>query len=170
MLTKEYIEKYFLTEKQDGLMLMIAGVVAIALAVFLLIKGQDDVSKGISIVLIASGIWQMMMGYPGFMHSDAHRIEMVYAYDMNPEQLRAEEMPRIEKVLKSFRNYRIMEFSIFLIGLALIFIFFFNEEKQLWYGVGLGLSLQSFVVFILDYYAGKRTEEYLLYLKTFVVR
>jgi len=168
MLTKEYIEKYFATEKQDGMMLIIAGIIAIALAIFLLIKGQDLFNRGVGIILIATGIWQMMMGYPGFMHSDAHRVDMVYAFDMNPGQLRSDELPRMERVLKSMRNYRIIEAVMFFIGLILVFIFFSNEERQLWYGVGLGLALQFMVVFIMDYYSGKRAEEYLMLLKTFI--
>lgn len=170
MLTKEYIEKYFLTEKQDGMMMMIAGLVAIALAIFLLIKGNDSFSKGVSIVLILTGIWQMMMGYPGFMHSDSHRTDMIYAYDMNPHVLKNEELPRVEKTIKSMRNYRILEACLFIIGAILIAIFFNNTEKAIWYGIGLGLSLQAMVIFIMDHFAAKRAEQYWFYLKTFVAR
>jgi len=151
-------------------MLIIAGIIAIALAIFLLIKGQDDFYKGISIVLIGTGIWQMMIGYPGFMHSDAHRMGIVYAYDMNPNMLKEEELPRLEKSIKSIRNYKILELCFFLIGLILIIIFFSNEQRILWYGIGLGLSLQMMVMFIMDYFSGKRAEEYFFYLKTFIVR
>ncbi len=170
MLTKEYIEKYFLTEKQDGLVMMIAGLIAIALAVFLLVKGNDSFSKGVCIILVITGICQMMMGYPGFMHSDAYRTDMVYAYDMNPNLLKDEELPRIEKTIMSIRNYRIIEASLFLIGIGLIVVFFSNEEKALWYGIGLGLSLQAMVIFIMDHFAAKRAEQYWFYLKTFVAR
>ncbi len=168
MLTKEYIEKYFLTEKQDGLMMMIAGLIVIALAIFLLIKGNDSFSKGVSIILVVTGIWQMIMGYPAFMHSDAYRIDIVYAYDMNPHILKNEELPRVEKTTKSLRNYRILEASLFLVGVALAIIFFSNEEKAIWYGIGLGLALQAMVIFIMDHFAAKRAEEYWFYLKTFV--
>ncbi len=170
MLTKEFIDKYFLTEKQDGLMMIIAGFVAIALAVFLLVKGNDNFSKGVCIILAVTGICQMMMGYPGFMHSDAHRADMIYAYDMNPHVLKNEELPRVEKTMRSIRNYRILEACLFLVGIALVMIFFTNEEKQLWYGIGLGLALQMLVVFIMDHFAAKRAEQYWFYLKTFVAR
>lgn len=168
MLTKEYIEKYFLTEKQDGMMLIIAGGIAIALALFMLIKGNDSFSKGVCIILALTGIWQMVMGYPGFIHSDAHRIEMVYAYDMNPPKLKNEEMPRMERVIKSLRNSRIIEACFFFAGLVLVFLFFSNEERAIWYGIGLGLAIQAFVIFIMDQFAAKRAEQYWFYLKTFI--
>ncbi len=168
MLTKEFIEKYFLTEKQDGLMLMIAGTIAIGLAIFLLLKGSDSFSKGASISLIVTGLWQITAGYPGFMHSDAHRIEMIYAYDMNPSLLKNEETQRVNNVLKRMRMARIVEVVLFVIGGILCTVFFRQPERYLFFGIGAGLSLQVLLIFILDFFASRRTEQYWFYLKTFV--
>lgn len=170
MLTKEYIEKYFLTEKNDGLVLIIAGALAVAVAIFLLVKGQENFSRGVAVILIISAIWQMIIGYPGFMHSDAHRIEMVYAYDMNPAQLKNEELPRMVNKVKGIRIYRWIEVMLFLTGVLLIALYFSREDKALWLGIGVGLTLQAMVLFIMDLYAGRRADEYLFYLKTFVAR
>jgi hypothetical protein len=166
MLTKEFIEKYFLTEKQDGLMLLISGGIAIALATFLLIKGSESFGKGLALVLILTSIWQILIGYPALMHTDNHRIEMVYAYDMNPPRLKTEESQRIESRIKTMKYMRAVESTLFLAGALLIIFCYRHPERQLWFGVGLGLVLQMLVLFIMDHNAAKRAEQYWFYIKT----
>jgi hypothetical protein len=166
MLTKEFIEKYFLTEKQDGLMLLISGGIAIALAAFLLIKGSENFGKGLAIVLILTSIWQILIGYPALMHSDSHRMDMVYAYDMNPTLLKTAESNRVESRIKTLKYMRAVEATLFLAGALLIILFYRHPERQLWFGVGLGLVLQMLVLFIMDHNAAKRAEQYWFYIKT----
>lgn len=170
MLTKEYIEKFFLTEKHDGIVMIIAGMIALALAIFFFVKGEQGMLKGVSIVLAITGAMQIAMGYPGFMHSDNHRVEMIYAFDMNPTQLKNEELPRMEKSIKSIRTYRIIELTAFFCGLVLVAIFITKPDRAIWFGVGLGLALQAFVIFFMDQAYAKRAEQYWFYLKTFVAR
>ncbi|HEY8403404.1 MAG TPA: hypothetical protein VIK71_02210 [Flavobacteriales bacterium] len=166
MLTKEFIERYFLTEKQDGLMFLISAVIAIGLATFLFIKGTEGFGKGLSIVLVATSIWQLLIGYPALMHSDSHRVDMVYAYDMNPQLLKTAESQRLENRLKTLKYMRAIEATLFVAGVLLVVFNFPNPEAQLWFGIGLGLVFQMLVLFIMDHNAAKRAEQYWFYIRT----
>jgi high-affinity Fe2+/Pb2+ permease len=55
---------------------------------------------------------------------------------------------------------------LFLAGALLIIFCYRHPERQLWFGVGLGLVLQMLVLFIMDHNAAKRAEQYWFYIKT----
>jgi hypothetical protein len=168
MFTKTDIEKYFNAEKAESLLFLgigIAGIIA-ALVFFFVLKTQFY--KGVAIPLTLVGFLLGVVGYTVYARSDSDRIRNVYAYDMNPSELREKEIPRMETVMKNFVIYRYTEIILAVTGLGLFFFFRINMNQQFWAGVGIGLFVMAVLALGADYFAEKRGHVYLNGLKTYV--
>lgn len=168
MLTKADIEKYFMAEKQAALVVLIIGVVAIVLSLVFLLALRTNLFKGAAIPLLVLGLMQCAVGYSIYKRSDGDRIRNVYAYDMNPDQLRKEELPRMQKVEKHFVIYKAVEIGFAVIGIILIFLYKGQPEKSFWVGFGLTLLIQGVLLFGIESIASQRARSYTLQLSAWL--
>ncbi len=160
MLTKSDIEKYFIAEKQESLIFLIIGIVAIVLALIFYFSVRTHIYRGAAIPLLLIGLIQAIAGYAVYVRSDDQRISQVYAYDMNPDQLKTVELTRMRKVKTSFLIYRWIEIAAFITGLGLIILFRKQSGNLFWLGLGITLTIMSAELFIADFIAEKRARYY----------
>ena len=113
--------------------------------------------------LIAGGI-----GFTIYKRSDEDRKRNVYAFDLNPDELKQKEYPRMQKVMKSFRVNFIGEVMFLIVAIFLFFYFRTNTSQQLWSGVGAGLLIMAIVALILDISAQRRAAVYTKGLEQFL--
>jgi len=156
MFTKQDIEKYFLAEKQMSILFIIIGSVAVVMAICFFFLLKTSFYKGAAVPLLVIGLIQLAASVAIYNKSDKHRIRIVYAHDMNPGQLKNEELPRMKKVIKNFASFKWIETTLVITGLALIFYFRNNEQNTFWYGLGVTLSVMVIITFIADYAAERR--------------
>ena len=168
MFTKADIEKYFNAEKAESLLFLGIGIAGIIVAVLFLFVLKTQFYKGAAVPLLLVGVVMGIVGYTVYTRSDGDRIRNVYAYDMNPGELKEKELPRMEKVMKNFVTIRYVEMILAVTGLILFFYFRVNTEKQFWAGLGLGLLIMALLGLGADYFAEKRGHVYLNGLKNFV--
>jgi polyferredoxin len=168
MFSKADIEKYFLAEKQESLLFLVTGIIAIILALVFFFGLKTNFYKGAAVPLVAIGLLMGIAGYTVHARSDADRKRNVYAFDMNPGDIREKEIPRMEKVMKNFIIYRYAEIILILLGATLFFYFKNDELKTFWKGVGLTLAILAAVALSADYFAEKRGLEYLKGLNSWV--
>lgn len=172
MLTKTDIEQYFLSEKNTGVFLLIAGAIAIIVALVFLLFIKPSIYKGIAIPLIAIGIAQVVMGYAAYSKSDKQRIDNVYAFDMNPDKLKSVELPRMQKALGSIKLFLGVELAVLAAGIILIIM---NKQyaepaastKAIWFGAGIGLAIQALVFFSVDLFVLNKSRTYTSALEQF---
>lgn len=176
MLTKLDIEKYFIAEKQESLLFIIIGIVALICGVALIIFCKNNFWRGVAFPLIIVGLIQCIVGFTVYNKCDADRANNVYAFDMNPQQLQQKELPRMEVVNKKFVVYRWVEIALFLVAIFLIFKFKNNATNidswsgnAFWYGLGIALAIQAFIMLGADYFAEKRAIVYTKQLQAFVL-
>ena len=168
MFSKQDIEKYFLAEKQMGLLFIIIGSVAVVIGICFFFLLKTSFYKGAAIPLLVIGLIQLVASVVIYNKSDKDRIANVYAHDLNPGQLKNEELPRMKKVIKNFAIIKWIETALVITGLALIFYFRNNEQKAFWYGLGLTLSVMIIITFIADYAAERRAIMYTNGIEKFV--
>jgi uncharacterized membrane protein HdeD (DUF308 family) len=168
MFTKADIEKYFMDEKQESLIFLVIGIVAVVSAIVFMLIWKTSFFKGMAVPLIAVGILQAVVGWTVYKRSDSQRIDNVYAYDMDPAKLRNQEVPRMEGVMKNFMIYRYVEIALIIAGIILFFVFRGNPEKAFWYGLGIALAIQSVLMLIADFFAEKRGHFYIDGLRSFL--
>jgi hypothetical protein len=160
VLTKADIEKYFIAEKQLGFVgLSIAGALIITAFIFFFYL-KTNFYKGASIPLLLIGLLLLIAGAAIFGRSDKDRIRNVYAFDMNPSELKEKELPRMQKVMKNFTIFRPVEIVLTLIGIGLFIYFRNNEAQYFWKGLGLTLAIMALFIFIIDTTADKRGKAY----------
>jgi hypothetical protein len=143
----------------------IAGVVAAIIFFFFL---KTNFYKGVAIPLLLIGLLLGVVGYTVYKRSDGDRMRNVYAYDMNPGDLKTKELPRMKTVMKNFVIYRYTEIFLFLTG-ALLFYYFRNDEvQQFWKGVGLTLAIMASLALAADYFAEQRGKTYTKGIESFL--
>jgi len=170
MVTKADIEKYFLAEKQAGLVLICIAVIIILIALAGTLVIKSNTWKGIAIPFFLFAFVEAAIGYNAYRKSDNLRIDNVYALDMNPGKLIDTEIPRIEKVKKELTIILTAEILLFLAGLFIVMFFRSSPARQLMYGIGLGLIIQSVIALGVSWLANSRTKIYHQQLQTLLKR
>jgi uncharacterized membrane protein len=168
MFTKTDIEKYFIAEKSTGLLFVIIGAAAVIAAIVFFVFLKTNFYKGAAIPLLVFGLLVGIVGFTVYKKSDADRKRNVYAYDLNPTELRDKEIPRMKTVMKNFTTYRWVEIALALTGIVLFFYFKENTDKIFWKGVGLTLTIMALTALTADYFAAKRGDIYLKGLESFI--
>ncbi len=168
MFTKADIEKYFTGEKQESLLFLAIGIAGVILAIVFWFAVKSPVYKGAAVPLLLVGVLLGVVGYTVYNRSDSDRIRNVYAYDLNPTELKEKEIPRMQVVMKNFVIYRYTEIGLAVIGLLLFFYFRKNSTHEFWNGFGIGLFCMAMLALSADYFAEKRGHVYKKGLESFV--
>lgn len=167
MLTKADIEKYFIAEKQVGLVFFIIGIIAVGLALVFFLVFRTNFYKGAAFPLLLVGLIELIVGFTIFKRSDVDRVRNVYAYDMNPQELKEKELPRMQKVSQNFTKYKLAEIIFVIAGIVLIVMYRSRPDKIFWFGLGITLTMQALLMLGADYFAEKRAKTYTGKLQTF---
>ena len=170
MFSKTDIEQYFSAEKQAGLIFLSFGIVAVIVAIVLLFVLKTPFYKGAAIPMIIVGLIAGGIGFTIYKRSDEDRKRNVYAFDLNPDELKQKEYPRMQKVMKSFRVIIIAEVMFLIVAIFLFFYFRTNASQQLWSGAGAGLMIMAIVSLALDISAQRRAVAYTKGLETYIRR
>lgn len=168
MFSKTDIENYFNAEKGESLLFIIIGVAAIILAIVFFFIIKSSWYKGAAIPFFVIGMMHLVVGYTVYNRSDADRTRNVYAYDMNPTELKTKELPRMEKVNRNFVVYRYIEIALLVVGLVLIVLYRSQPDKNFWMGLGVALAIEAIISLGADHFAEKRAKIYTEGLKNFV--
>ncbi|MEO6253642.1 MAG: hypothetical protein ABIO79_10065 [Ferruginibacter sp.] len=159
-----FIYKYFIAEKQESLLFLIIGIIAVLLAIvfWFFIKSNPSCFKGFAIPLLAIGLIQMIVGYTVYARTDKQKAGIAYNIGMEPVSfVKHTELPRMKKVMKNFVIYRWVEIAFILAGLVLIFLYRSDPAKTFWYGLGIALTMQALIMLGADYFAEKRGKVYM---------
>ena len=163
-----FIHKYFVAEKQESLLFIIIGAVAVILSVvfFFFVKTNPSFYKGAAIPLFLIGLLLAVVGFTVYVRSDKQRMDAAYKTGLDAHGfVKNEEGPRMEKVMKNFVIYRYTEIALLVIGAGL-FIYFraalpgLNNKALFWKGFGLALAVMAIIALTADYFAEKRGKEY----------
>jgi hypothetical protein len=158
-----FIYKYFIAEKQESLLFLIVGMVAVLLAVvfWFFIKSNPSFFKGAAVPLLAIGLIQVIVGYSVYSRTDKQKADIAYNIGMEPvSYVKQTEQPRMKTVMRNFVIYRWLEIAFIIAGLVLIFLFKSNPDKSFWYGFGIALAIQAIIMLGADYFAEKRGKMY----------
>ncbi|MFT3982185.1 MAG: hypothetical protein QM687_17075 [Ferruginibacter sp.] len=168
MFTKTDIEKYFIAEKNLGLLFIIIGIVGIIAAVIFFFVMKTNWHKGAAIPFLLIGLFQLSVGYKVYSTADNQRKAAAYAYDMNPSELTQKELPKMETALKSINTFIVIEAVLLLAGIGLFIAFKKDPSKIFWAGLGMALFIEAALCLFSELTAKAKTQEYAKGLKEFV--
>ena len=159
------IVKYFTGERLESFLFFGLGILGLAIAISFLFILKTSFLKGVAIPFLLVSFLEIVVGLTLIYRSpkDIIRVE-AYLSEKN-EMIQNEEIPRMEGVMRNFVIFRYTEIALIIVGIILMYGF---RQNLLLNGIGLGLFIQSSVVLLLDFFAERRGEVYLAYLRTIV--
>jgi small-conductance mechanosensitive channel len=147
---------YFTAEKQESLLFIAVGLIAVAVGLWLWMNGHR--LRSMAFPLIAIAAIQIVVGSSVYLRTDAQVATLSAQLETAPDAARAAEDVRMAKVMKNFGLYKIIEIALLTIGVLLVL---FLRQSDLAVGIGAGLILQSSFMLALDMFAELRAEEYI---------
>jgi hypothetical protein len=158
---QEQMVRYFAEEKAESWLFILVGVVALGASVWLLRTGSSY--RGMAWPLIAVGLIQLVVGGTVAFRTDAQVAALTAQLASSPSAFQLAEVPRMEVVMRNFTLYKGIEIALLLVGVALTYAF---RQKELVYGIGVGLVMQASLMLVLDLFAERRGDEYLSAIRT----
>lgn len=153
---------YFNGEKFQCTVGAIVSIILIALSIVFLFQ-QKVLLKGMAYVAIPLSVFLLIICI-GVIFRTSTDIDRVSTFmSVTPEKIQSDEIPRMEKVMKSFGIIKKVELAIFIIGLALTIFFWRNELIR---GVAIGLVVMGISLYVFDHIAESRGETYIQLLKS----
>jgi len=120
------------------------------------LKGMAYAAIPLAILLLAICV--------GVVFRTATDIERVSAFvKETPSRIQSEEIPRMEKVMKSFNMIKKIELVVLIIGLIMAILFWRNDLVR---GVAFGLIIIGASLYTFDHIAESRGESYMQFLKS----
>lgn len=147
---------YFSAEKRESLLFMLVGIAALAVSIFLWRTASPW--RGMGYPLVAIALIQLVVGGAVYFRTDAQVLGLHKQLAAEPAAYRAAELPRMEKVRKSFGVYKTIEIILLVLGLVGFFVF---HGRQTLVAIACGLIVQSALMLILDLVAERRADVYI---------
>jgi GTP cyclohydrolase II len=154
---------YFAGEKQESLLFIAVGLIAICIATWLWTNGHR--LRFMAIPLVTVALMQLVVGSTVYLRTES-QVQGLMAQSQNaPAQFKQDEVSRIQTVMKNFNIYKTIEMILLVLGVGLIA---FLQRFDVAAGIGAGLVLQAAFTLALDMFAEARGQDYLSTLKAWV--
>lgn len=159
--TTRFIVDYFKGEKQESFIFIAAGLVATALAYYGFMVADDVIYFGAAVPLAGIGLIELIVGISIAAKTNRQIKDLLEVRESSPSTFKADELLRMEDVMKNFKIYRTIEQVLFIAGLIFMVLGLTDKISKYMAGVGIGLMLQSSVMLFLDLFAELRGKEYI---------
>jgi hypothetical protein len=147
---------YFVAEKQESVIFVVVGLLAIGFSLWLWMNGHR--LKSMAYPLVVIGLMQIVVGGTVYLRTDSQVSTLSAQLQVNPAALKAEETARMETVMKNFSIYKSIEMLLLIMGGVMIA---FLQRHDMAAGIGVGLVLQAALTLTLDLFAEVRGADYL---------
>jgi hypothetical protein len=147
---------YFTAEKQESLLFVLVGLLAIGVAAWLWMNGHR--LRSMAYPLVAVALMQIMVGASVYMRTDNQLAALEQQFSSSPAEFKAQETQRMDVVMRNFSIYKKVEMALLILGLLLIA---FAQKFDLATGIGVGLLMQAAFTLCLDMFAEARGNDYL---------
>lgn len=158
------MNSYFTAEKQESLIFVAVGLVAIGISVWLWMNGHRLKSMAYPLVVIA--MMQMVVGGSVYLRTNTQLSTLSAQLATNSAALKAEETTRMQTVMKNFSIYKAVEMELLIVGVGMIA---FLQRHDIAAGIGVGLVLQAAFTLTLDIFAEARGADYLSAIRSFAI-
>jgi hypothetical protein len=147
---------YFVGEKQESVLFILAALVAMGLAIWLWTNGHRLRFMALPLVVVA--LMQLVVGVTIFTRTDAQVAKLSTQLASSPTEFKQAETERMQTVMANFKLYRTVELLLLLLGACLIA---FLSKWDAATGIGIGLVVQAGFTLALDLFAEARGVDYL---------
>lgn len=156
------IEKYFTAERWYCAGGIILGLAAIAVAGYFLLRVREPYYSGMAWPLLVIGLLFLIICVGVFVRSPQDITRVTDYVQANSPLLQSEELPRMARVMKTFKVILIVEVALVVLSVALLLL---APLTPTWKGVFTGILIMALLLLAFDYLADKRGQIYWDYLK-----
>jgi hypothetical protein len=157
MSVAEVIAVYFRGEKAEAALILLAGALSLAGALWLWFSVREPFARGLAASLLLTAALGLGVGGGVYFRTDAQVAALQQLQRSDPARFAADEGPRIRQVVKSFGIYRLCYAAAVLIALLFVFVL----GKPLYHGLAVGLLVLAALGLTIDYFAEARALGYL---------
>lgn len=156
------ILKYFSGEKLQCSIGIILSLLSLALSIYFIYLNKG-LGKGIafSFIPLALILLTICVGIVTRTPKDIKRVSSYY--ENEPNKMKSVELPRMEKVMKTFPIVKMVELGFIVLGILLMLVFWGNDLTR---GLGIGLVIQGILLYGFDHFAQSRGKIYFEFLNT----
>lgn len=159
------LRTYFAEEKKESLLFMALGLVMTMAGLACIFYMEGLQWKGAAFPLLVIAGIQLVVGATVYFRTDGQVSRLVEELQNNPSDFYDKEIDRMEVVNRNFKNYRTIEFLLFLLGFFFALMGSLGKWGAFTTGLGAGLALQSAIMMALDLFAEFRAGTYSHFLK-----
>ena len=156
------IERYFLEDKMQLGIGVLLSAFSLVVAAYLFV-GKNPLYKGMSYGIIPLAILLFSVCVYLFFRTPDDMKRAKTFYQEMPAQMKAVELPRMEKVLKNFDWIIKTEVCLIVAGIAFFLIFTKNDLLK---GIAIGVIAEAGILLIFDSIETERAKIYLEFLKS----
>ena len=149
---------YFNEEKTESIWFVLIGIVSIVLSAWLFFKFKEGFYRGLIIPVILISLIQITVGSTVYLRSDKQIEDTILRLENDKQSAKADELVRMDEVMKNFKTYKWIEFLFIISGVLLLI---FITDKPFWSGIGAGLLIEGTFMIVLDVIAEMRGVKYL---------
>jgi hypothetical protein len=160
------LHTYYEGEKSGAFQFALPGLVNVGVGTALLASNTSDVGKGAAVPSVAFGAIEVVVGAVLFLRTDSLLARLDRKLALDPRGFHEEERAHLRRVDTQFSGLMAVEIAVTGLGAGLAAGGAFAKDPTV-QGVGVGLAVQSTVLFLLDATAAERSSRYLGALESF---
>lgn len=145
---------YFKTECRAAGWMFIWAVVTSLIALYLWLKGDSPLEKGMLFPCLIFGVVLLWLGFFGFLNNRKRLREARHSFENQPENWVEKELVRMQLRAKSVKKFQSMDMLLFILGFALICSGAFGVLGSFALGTGVGLTAQTAFVLVFNLISG----------------
>jgi hypothetical protein len=157
----ETISNYFSAERAESMLFIAVGALALAASAYFLLVLRKPFFNGMAITLSVVAALQMIVGITIYQRSPADTARVQKMVQSAPQQIKSDEVPRMQTVIRNFRIYLGVELSLLILSIA---VMAFSAPAGFMRGAAVGLAIQAVFTAALDLAATRRGDAYLKWL------
>ncbi|WP_373493621.1 hypothetical protein [Aquiflexum sp.] len=156
------IVKYFSGEKLQCSIGILIGITGLALSIYFVYLNKE-VYKGIAFAFIPLSLLLLAICVGVVIRTPKDIKRVSSYYESEPNKIQTEEIPRMEKVMKTFPVVKKVEIGIIIVGILLLLVMWKNDLLK---GIGFGLIIQGIMLYGFDHFAQSRGKIYFEFLNS----
>jgi hypothetical protein len=157
----ETIATYFSAERDESMLFMAVGALALAASAYFLLVLRKPFFNGMAITLSVVAALQIIVGITIYQRSPLDTARVQQMVQSAPQKIKSEEVPRMLKVILNFKIYLGVELSLLVLSIVVLLV---SSPGTIIRGAAMGLAIQAVFTAVLDLAAMRRGDAYLTWL------
>lgn len=151
-----HMQIYFRGEKAESFAILLVSLTLLVAALALILWVRQPFTRGLGGALLAAALVGLSVGGTVYLRTDSQVSELRSIYEADRVRFAEVEGPRMDKVVESFRLYRIMYALSALAAVGLLSL----TARPLLHGIAVGLFIFAAMGYTIDHYAEARAIGY----------